>query len=129
MKTIHVKKSVVVAQSTPVNVTSYKEPRKNNICQSIICPIPKKMLWNSYVRMVMYLDDLEDQLEIVENGLFNDGIRLKVMILNSKSKHLVKLMNYQVRKLRTKIVWNQRDGRSKVRLNILLDGNGIIKDI
>ena len=74
----------------------------------------------------MYLDDLEDQLEIVENGVFNDG---DIVNDNELKRKTPILKNYEVRKFRKENFMNQPDVISYLTTSILLDGNGIIKDI
>ena len=74
----------------------------------------------------MYLDDLEDQLEIIENGVFNDGD----VVNDTELKKQTSIMkNSEVRKMRKENFMNQRDVISYLTTSILLDGNGIIKDI
>ena len=121
---VPVKKSV--SFSSDVKVTSYTEPRNNNICPKYNLPYTKEDVMEQLCKDGMYLDDLEDQLEIVENGLFNDGDVVNDTTLKTETS-IIK--NSVVRKLRKENFMNQRDVVSYVTTSILLDGNGIIKDI
>ena len=118
------KKSVCF--SSDVNVTSYTESRKNNICPKYNLPYTNEDVMEQLCKSGMYLDDLEDQLEIVKNGVFNDGDVVNDTELKNQTPIL---KNFEVRKKRKENFMNQRDIISYVTASILLDGNGIIKDI
>jgi hypothetical protein len=121
---VPVKKSV--SFSSDVKVASYTESRKNNICPKYNLPYTEEDVMEQLCKNGMYLDDLEDQLEIVENGVFNDGD----LVNDTKIKNQTPILkNYEVRKKRKENFMNQRDVISYVTTSILLDGNGIIKDI
>ncbi len=121
---VHVKKSV--SFSPEIKVNNYTEPRKNNICPNYNLPHTKDDVMEQLCKGGMYLDDLEDQLKIVENGVFNDGDIVNDTELKRKTPIL---KNYEVRKLRKVNFMNQSDVISYITTSILLDGNGIIKDI
>lgn len=123
-KEVPIKKSV--SFSPDVKVTSYTEPRKNNICPKYNLPYTKGDVMVNLCKNGMYLDDLEDQLEIVENGLFNNGEMVNDTELKRKTPIL---KNSEVRKLRKENFMNQSDVISYVTTSIMLDGNGIIKNI
>ena len=121
---VPIKKSV--SFSPDVKITSYTEPRKNNTCPKYDLPHTKDDVMKQLCKSGMYLDDLEDQLEIVENGVFNDGDLVNDTELKNQTPIL---SNYEVRKLRKENFMKQRDVISYLTTSILLDGNGIIKDI
>ena len=121
---VPVKKSV--SFSPDIKVTSYTEPRKNNMCPKYNLPYTEEDIMEQLCKDGMYLDDLEDQLEIVENGVFNDGDLVNDTELKNQTPIL---KNYEVRKKVKENFMNQRDVISYVTTSILLDGNGIIKDI
>ena len=58
-----------VSFSPNVKVTLYKEPRKNNMCPKYNLPHINEDIMEQLCKDGMYLDDLDDQLEIVENSL------------------------------------------------------------
>tara|TARA_A100001015_G_scaffold342_1_gene474 strand:- start:1726 stop:2373 length:648 start_codon:yes stop_codon:yes gene_type:complete len=121
---VPVKKSV--SFSSEVKVTSYTEPRKNNMCPKYDLPHTEEDVMEKLCKDGMYLDDLEDQLEIIENGVFNDGN----VVNDTETKKRTSIMkNYEVRRKRKENFMNQRDVISYLTTSILLDGNGIIKDI
>tara|TARA_B100000902_G_C27136045_1_gene826098 strand:- start:294 stop:941 length:648 start_codon:yes stop_codon:yes gene_type:complete len=121
---VPVKKSVSFSPNIKVN--SYTEPRKNNMCPKYNLPHTKEDVMEQLCKDGMYLDDLEDQLEIVENGVFNDG---DIVNDNELKRKTPILKNYEVRKFRKENFMNQPDVISYLTTSILLDGNGIIKDI
>ena len=123
-KEVHVKKSV--SFSSDVKVTNYTEPRKNNISPKYNLPYSEEDVMEQLCKDGMYLDDLEDQLEIVKNGLFNDG---DVVNNNQLKKRTSIMKNSEVRRQRKENFMSQRDIISYLTTSILLDGNGIIKDI
>ena len=123
-KEVPIKKSV--SFSSEIKVNNYTEPRKNNICPKYNLPYTKEDVMEHLCKSGMYLDDLEDQLEIVENGLFNNGDVVNDHEIKNQTPIL---KNYEVRKKRKENFMNQRDVVSYVTTSILLDGNGIIKDI
>jgi len=121
---VPVKKSV--SFSPNVKVTSYTEPRKNNMSPKYNLPYTNEDVMEQFCKNGMYLDNLEDQLEIVENGVFNDGDVVNDTATRNKTPIL---KNYEVRKKVKENFMNQKDVISYVTTSILLDGNGIIKDI
>jgi len=121
---VPVKKSV--SFSPDVKVTSYTEPRKNNMCPKYNLPYTEEDVMEQFCKDGMYLDDLEDQLEIVENGVFNNSDVVNDTELKNQTPIL---KNFEVRKKVKENFMNQRDVVSYVTTSILLDGNGIIKDI
>jgi len=123
-KEVPTKKSV--SFSSEVNVVSYTEPRKNNMSPKYNLPYTEEDVMEQLCKSGMYLDDIEDQLELVENGVFNDG---DVVNDNELKKQTPILKNYEVRKLRKENFMNQSDVVSYLTTIILLDGNGIINDI
>jgi hypothetical protein len=121
---VPVKKSVSFCPD--IKITSYTEPRKNNMCPRYNLPHTKEDVMEQFCKNGMYLDDLEDQLEIVENGVFNNS---NVVNDTELKKQTPILKNYEVRKKVKENFMNQKDVISYVTTSILLDGNGIIKDI
>tara|TARA_B100000989_G_scaffold58392_1_gene39685 strand:+ start:1236 stop:1883 length:648 start_codon:yes stop_codon:yes gene_type:complete len=115
-----------VSFSPEVKVTSYNEPRKNNICPKYNLPYTEEDVMEQLCKDGMYLDDLEDQLELVENGVFNDGDVVNDTKLKNQTTILKKS---EVQKLRKENFMDQQDVISYLTTSILLDGNGIIKDI
>jgi len=107
---VPVKKSV--SFSSDVKVTSFTEPRKNNICPKYNLPHTEEDVMEKLCKDGMYLDDLED--------VVND---------NKIKKQTSIMKNSDVRKMRKENFMNQQDVISYVTTSILLDGNGIIKDI
>ena len=84
-----------VSFSPDVKVTTYTEPRKNNMCPKYNLPYTEEDVMEQFCKDGMYLDDLEDQLEIVENGVFNDGDVVNDTATRNKTPIL---KNYEVRK-------------------------------
>ncbi len=115
-----------VSFSPNVEVTSYMEPRKNNMCPKYNLPHINEDVMEHLCKDGMYLDDLDDQLDIVENGLFNSSDVVNDTELKNQTPIL---KNYEVRKLRKENFMNQPDVISYLTTSILLDGNGIIKNI
>ena len=65
-----VKKSCIFSEN--VNVETFTEPRKNNVCPKYNLPYTEEDVMVQLCKNGMYLEDLEDQLKLVKNGLFND---------------------------------------------------------
>jgi len=123
-KEVPVKKSV--SFSPDVKVSSFTEPRKNNMCPKYDLPHTEEDVMKQLCKDGMYLDDLEDQLEIIENGAFNDGDAVNDTTLKTETPIL---KNSDVRKMRKENFMDRPDVISYLTTSILLDGNGIIKDI
>ena len=115
-----------VSFSPNVKVSSYTEPRKNNECPKYNLPHSKEDVQETMCQSGMYLDDLEEQLELIDNGVFNDSDVVNDTELKNQTP-IIK--NSEVRKKRKVNFMNQRDVISYLTTSILLDGNGIIKDI
>ena len=123
-KEVPVKKSV--SFSPDVKVSSFTEPRKNNICPKYNLPCSEEDVMEKLCKDGMYLDDLEDQLKIIENGVFNDGDAVN----DKEIKKQTSIMkNSEVKKMRKENFMNRPDVIPYLTTSILLDGNGIIKDI
>ena len=115
-----------VSFSPNVKITSYTEPRKNNRCPKYNLPHTEQDVMEQLCRSGMYLDDIEDQLELVDNGIFNDSDVVNDTELKNQTPII---RNSEVRKQRKINFMNQKDVISYLTTSILLDGNGIIKDI
>lgn len=121
-----VEKKKSVSFSPNVKVTSYTEPRKNNMCPKYNLPHTEDDVMEHLCKNGMYLDDLEDQLEIVENSVFNGGNVVNDTQLKDQTP-IIK--NSEVRTKRKENFMDHRDVISYLTTSILLDGNEIIKDI
>ena len=118
------KKSVSFSEN--VNVETFTEPRKNNRCPKYNLPHTKEDVMEQLCKDGMYLDNIEDQLLLVDNGVFNDGD----VVNDTQVKNQTTIIkNSEVRRRRKENFMNQRDVISYLTTSILLDGNGIIKDI
>ena len=96
------------------------------MCPKYDLPYTEEDVMEQFCKNGMYLDDLEDQLEIVENGVFNDGD----VVNDTKLKDQTPILkNSEVCKKRKENFMDHRDVISYLTTSILLDGNGIIKDI
>ena len=95
-----------VSFSPNVKVSSYTEPRKNNRCPEYNLPDSEEDVMEELCKDGMYLDDLEDQLEIVENGVFNESD----VVSDTKLKNRTPIIkNSEVRKQRKVNFMNLRD--------------------
>ena len=117
------KKSVSFSEN--VNVETFTEPRKNNVCPKYNLPYTEEDVMVQLCKNGMYLEDLDDQLKLVKNGLFNDSNKVNNKELKKQTPII---RNLQVRSLRKAYFMNQKDV-SYLTTTILLEGNNIIKNI
>jgi len=101
----------------------FEEPREINICPKYELPKTNEDISEFFCRGGLYLDDTENILELIENGLFNCGdkvndkeLRGKTYILEKKKVQSERKTNYML----------HSDPVSYLTTTILLDGNDII---
>ena len=101
----------------------FEEPREINICPKYELPKTNEDISEIFCRDGLYLDDTENILELIENGLFNCGdkvndkeLRGKTYILEKKKVQSERKTNYML----------HSDPVSYLTTTILLDGNDII---
>ena len=97
------KKSVSFSEN--VNVETFTEPRKNNVCPKYNLPYTEQDVMVQLCKNGMYLEDLDDQLKLVKNGLFNDSNKVNNKELKKQTPII---RNLQVRSLRKAYFMNQK---------------------
>ncbi len=101
----------------------FEEPREINICPKYELPKTNEDISEIFCRDGLYLDDTENILELIENGLFNCGDKVNDKELREKTKIIKRGM---VKIMRKQNYMLQEDPISYLTTTILLDGNDII---
>ena len=66
-------------------VKTFDEPRENNICPKYNLPPSSEDVSSMFCRNGMYLEDEEQQLDLIENNIFNDGEKVNDKELKKSS--------------------------------------------
>lgn len=112
--------------SDKVKEQTFDEPRENNVCPKYALENTEDDVNEFFCRDGIYLDDMEGQLKLIENGEFNCGDKVNDMELRRETHILEKK---KVQSERKKNYMLHADPISYLTTTILLDGNSIISTI
>ena len=121
-----VKEKKSVRFSDEVKEQTFDEPRENNVCPKYALENTEDDVNEIFCNDGIYLDDMEDQLELIENGVFNCGDKVNDMKLKRET---VIIKKREIELLRRKNYMLHADPISYLTTTILLDGNDIISSL
>lgn len=116
--------------SDEIKVKAFNEPRRNNICPKYNLPYSSEDVNEMFCKSGMYLEGEEQQLDLIENNIFNNGDKVNdkelKKLTNIITKHQIKLIREKnkltnVREIVTDYLTGDKNILDKVSQNIIVD--------
>lgn len=116
--------------SDEIKEMTFNEPRVNNICPKYNLPNSSEDVNEMFCKSGMYLEGEEQQLDLIENNIFNNGDKVNdkelKKLTNIITKHQIKLIREKnkltnVREIVTDYLTGDKNILDKVCQNIIVD--------
>ena len=116
--------------SEEIKEMTFNEPRVNNICPKYNLPNSSEDVNEMFCKSGMYLEDEEQQLDLIENNIFNNGDKVNdkelKKLTNIITKHQIKLIREKnkltnVREVVTDYLTGDKNILDKVSQSIIID--------